>query len=189
MTDQPITPTRIIPAGEPLPIPPKPTAPPAPPPPPDWYLSEPTPAPPPPAPPAVPPTRDIHFHTHYIFTGLPAVPEPEPGPAWWTKCRPIYNGVCVLAGSPVTTWWTDVLGTARTEAGLAGAWVIALIPLGILMFADQVYRVAAAGAAEELWLPKARAAVARTLLWSALIATAIVLPVITAVYVLTGVRP
>jgi hypothetical protein len=145
--------------------------------------------PPPAAPPVVPPPGDIHFHTHYVFTNLPAIPEPEPGPAWWVRCRPFYNLACILAGYPVTTWWADVLGSAREEAGLAGAWVIALIPLAILVFADQIHRVAAAGAAEDLWIPKAKSAVTRTLLWSALIATCIALPFLTVAYVLTGVRP
>ncbi|MEU8886718.1 hypothetical protein [Streptomyces sp. NPDC048442] len=138
----------------------------------------------------MPPPGDVHFHTHYVFTNLPAIPdEPEPGPSWWVRCRPFYNAACIVAGSPATTWWADVLSLARDEAGLAGAWVIALIPLATLVFADQVYRVAAAGAAKELWIPKARAAGARTLLWSALIATCIALPFLTVVYVLTGVRP
>lgn len=195
MSDKPIVPTRIIPADQPLPgqvqpaaAPPPPPRPPAPPA--TWQRPMPTPVPPPAAPPVVPPPPgDIHFHNHYVFTTLPAIPEPETGPAWWVRCRPFYNGVCLVAGWPVTTWWADVLGTARDEAGLAGAWVIALIPLAALVFVDQVYRVAAAGAAEDLWAPKIRAAAARTLLWSALIATCIALPFLTIIYVLTGVRP
>jgi predicted deacylase len=51
-----------------------------------------------------------------------------------------------------------------------------------------VYRVAAAGAADELWAPKLRAALARLLLWAAVIGTVLALPVTTLVYAITGVH-
>lgn len=187
---EPILPSRIIPRGEPLPVhlpEPQPGSTPPPPPPPfepadptgpaaappgGWHS---TPAPPPPP---------VHVEVH-----LPAQPEPEPGPGWIARLRPGYNIALILASSPVAAAWADVLTAARDEAGLAGAWVIALVPLAVVAFADNVYSTAAAGAAPQLWAPRIRAAAARYLLWAALCATAVALPVATIVYIITGVRP
>lgn len=184
-----ITPSRVIPAGQPLPTPPDYGPPPAPPPPPDWWTRPPAPpAPRPPVTPPAPPTIHVQVDVH-LDDWLPVPAEPEPGPPWWTRCRPGYNAVLILVGFPLTMWWADVLAAAREDISLAGAWVIALIPLTICAFADNVYRVAAAGAADELWAPKIRAAVARLLLWSVLLATLLALPLTTVIYTLTGVRP
>lgn len=190
---EPIVPSRIIPAGQPLPTPAAPPAPPRPPPPPvppappappqpparPWWGRTPAPAPAP----AVP---DVVLHADITIH----VPEPEPAPGvrWWQTFRPGYNLLCAAAGSPVAAWWAGVLGDARTEAGLAGAWVIALVPLGVVALVDNVWAVGAANAAPSLWLPRLRAAAARTTLWALLIGTAVALPVMTLVYVVTGVR-
>lgn len=190
MATEPITPSRIIPAGQPLPTPPNYGPPPAPPPPPDWWTrpSAPPVPRPPVTPPAPPPTVHVHVDVH-LDDYLPVPVEPEPGPPWWTRCRPGYNAALIVLGFPLTTWWADVLAAARDEISLAGAWVIALIPLTICAFADNVYRIAAAGAADELWAPKIRATLARLLLWSVLLATLIALPLTTVIYTLTGVKP
>jgi len=85
--------------------------------------------------------------------------------------------------------WADVLGDARAEAGLAGAWVIALVPLGVVALADNVWSVGVANSAAGLWLPRIRAAASRVALWALLIGIAAALPVMTVVYVITGVQP
>ncbi|MEV0115854.1 hypothetical protein AB0H77_21835 [Streptomyces sp. NPDC050844] len=183
MTDKPITPTRIIPAGAPLPAPVSP--PPKPPaaPPPAWPpLGSGPPEPPPP----------IVVHTHVtvdIPDHLPTPPEPEPRPRWWSRFRPGYNAVCLFLGMPLTGPWAWVLDNVRDEESLAGAWVMALVPLLVLAFADNVYRIAAAGAHPDLWMPKIRAFVARVLLLAAVTATVLTLPIASLVYALTGVRP
>ncbi|MEV0090435.1 hypothetical protein [Streptomyces sp. NPDC050738] len=79
--------------------------------------------------------------------------------------------------------------SCRDEAGLSAAWVVALVPLVIVAWADNIYRAAAAGAHPDLWGPKIRAAAARMLLWSVALATALTLPIATVVYALTGVQP
>ncbi|WP_198533188.1 hypothetical protein, partial [Streptomyces sp. AcH 505] len=146
----------------------------------------------PPAPPAPPRPPDIHVHVDVHLdpsAWLPVPVEPEPGPPWWIRARPGYQAACILAGLPLTGWWDTALVTCRAEAGLAAAWVVALVPLAVVGYADNVYRVAAAGAAPELWAPRIRAAAARTLLWALTLATVLALPVTTVVYLLTGVRP
>lgn len=186
---EPISPTRVIPAGESLPAP---AAPPLPPPPP---------APPTPPPPPVPPARwferpvapppqqpDIVVHAA-IYLPVPDEPAPAPGVRWWQTFRPVYNAACAAGAWPLAARWADVLGDARAEAGLAGAWVIALVPLGVVALVDNVSAVTAANAAPRLWLPRIKAAASRVALWALLIGTAVALPVMTVVYVVTGVQP
>lgn len=191
MSNEPISPTRIIPAGEPLPLPapvspppppPRPPAPPAiPPDEPDWWHR----------PPVPPPPLDVYVHVDVHLPGshLPAPVEPEPGPRWYQRIRPGYTFACCLLSLPVSGPWSVALADVRDTNGLAGAWVMALGPLVVLAFADNVYRIAAAGAHPDLWAPKVRALLARTLLCAAATATALTLPVSTLVYAVTGVRP
>ncbi|MEU0675457.1 hypothetical protein ABZ330_21700 [Streptomyces sp. NPDC006172] len=186
---EPITPTRIIPAGESLPAPAAPPAPPPiPPAPPASWWDRPAAPPPPPQPPAVPVTPEIVVHTT-VYLPVPDEPAPEPGVRWWHTFRPVYNLVCAAAGSPLAAQWADVLADARTEASLAGAWVIALVPLGVVALVDNVLAVTAANAAPRLWLPRLKAAASRAALWALLAGTAVALPVVTLVYVITGVHP
>lgn len=191
-TRKPITPTGIFPAGTPLPgsatPPPLPPSPPpplaAPDPPERWHRPIP---PAPPAPPAVPPIH-VHLDIHIAPSAwLPVEPEPEPIPRWYQRIRWGYNAACAAASLPIATPWAAALGACRYEAGLGAAWVLALIPLGITVFADNVRRIEAAGAHPDLLPPKVRAAVCRVLLCAQVIAIGIALPVTTIVYVITGV--
>ncbi|MFF9088627.1 hypothetical protein ACF1BE_19785 [Streptomyces sp. NPDC014991] len=190
---EPITPTRIIPAGGPLPAPaapppPTPPRPPAPPAPPDdWWDRPARPVPPPPPAPVVPSAPDIIVHASIR---LPTVDEPEParGVRWWETFRIGYNLACAAASWPLAHLWAGVLADARTEAGIAGAWVIALVPLGVVALVDNVHAVTAANAAPRLWLPRIRAAASRVALWALLIGTAVALPVMTVVHIVTGVH-
>jgi hypothetical protein len=120
--------------------------------------------------------------------GPPAVPDPEPGPRWWRRIRIAYNIGCAFVGFIFCGPWAWVLASVRDEQGLAGAWVMALIPLVVLGFIDNARRIEAAGAHPDLWAPKLRATAARCALWAAAIATALALPVTTLIYLVTGVR-
>lgn len=192
MTDRrEITPTRIIPAGEPLPapVPPPPPPPPAAPPAipdqdPDWWRHGSGPAGP-------PPPIDVHVHVDVQLPTLelPIPADPEPGPRWWGRIRIGYNAACAAAGFTLCAPWAWVLADVRNEQGLAGAWVMALIPLTVLGFVDNARRVEALHADPELWWPRLKAAIARVLLWTAALATALTLPITTIVYAITGVQP
>ena len=109
MSDDPITPARIYPAGTPLP-----PAAAAPPPPlgpdfiPPWRA-----APPPPPPPAVPPPAAVeihHVHTHIVV----AADEPEPEPEsrwsrlwdWATSIAAPWKITAALAGAVIPIPWT-----------------------------------------------------------------------------------
>lgn len=184
MTDKPITPTRVIPAGASLPAPVPPPRPPAVPPPVWPPMGSAPPTPPDPPPPIV-------IHTHVTIDApeyLPAPAEPEPGPRWWSRIRLGYNAVCLFLGTPLTGPWAWVLDSVRDEESLAGAWVMALVPLVIFGLADNIYRCAAAGAHPDLWMPKIRAFVARVLLLAVVTATGLTLPIATLVYAVTGVH-
>lgn len=189
MSEQPILPTRVFPAGETLPAPvappPPPPVPPAPPlvpdPEPDWWRN--ASGPPPPVP------VDVHV-TVTFDQGGPLIPaDPEPVPRWWQNIRIGYNAALAFLSLTLAGPWAHVLGSVRDEASLAGAWVMAIIPLVILAFLDNARRAEAAGAHPDLWGPKWRAALARFLLWAALIATVLTLPITTLVTILTGVQP
>ena len=192
MDKPPITPTRIIPAGEPLPAPasppPPPPRPPAPPAPagrdPDWWGRPPGPSGPPPPVPV-----DVHV-TVTIDHGGPLVPaDPDPGPRWWRRFRIGYNAACAFAGLGICGPWAWVLVSIRDTGSLAGAWVAAIIPGAILYLLDNARQVEADHADERLIAPRMRAAVTRILLWAAAEATALALPITTLVYLITGVQP
>lgn len=149
MTDRPITPTRIIPAGAPLPnrgplpgeAPPwweKPAAPapPAPPAPPPAVPAAPAPAPPPlPAP-------QVHVHVVMAY-------EPEQQPTRWERLwaalrrlgRPWQIcGALTLALLPIpgtghsaATGWAYAVSQARAEQGQGAGYVLALTPLAITL--------------------------------------------------------
>ncbi|WP_328439350.1 hypothetical protein OHA71_23720 [Streptomyces sp. NBC_00444] len=186
---KPITPSRVIPPGDPLPAPaappPPPPVPPAlpavaePDPDPDWWRTG---VVPPPAP------VDVYVHVDVQLPDahLPAPVEPEPGPRWWGRMRIGYNLACAAAGFVLCGPWAWVLASVRDES-LAGAWVMALIPLTVLAFVDNARRIEALHADPELWAPRLRAAIARVLLWAAVLATGLTLPVTTIVYAITGV--
>lgn len=186
---EPITPTRVYPAGEgpvPLPVPasPPPPRPPAPPAipdaDPDWWRRG-------SGPPLVP--VDVHVHVT-IDQGGPLLPvDPGPGPRWWQGIRIGYNFALAMLSLTVAGPWSAVLVAVRDEASLAGAWVMALIPLVILGFLDNARQVEARHADPDLWAPKWRAALFRTLLWAAVLATVLTLAITTLVYWITGVKP
>ncbi|MET9142425.1 hypothetical protein [Streptomyces sp. NPDC004042] len=191
MSDRrPIIPTRIIPAGAPLPAPagppPPPPRPPAPPsvadPGPDWWHNGSGPYGPPP----------IHVHHHHVYVDLPPIylpghPDPEPVPRWWQRIRIAYNAGLAFLATPLSGPWAWVLIHVRDDGSLTGAWVMALIPLAVLGLWDNVRRAEAAGAHPDLWPPKLRAGLARLLLWAAVIGTVLALPITTLVYLITGV--
>ncbi|MEH0574328.1 hypothetical protein QBA54_07490 [Streptomyces sp. B21-108] len=191
---EPITPTRIIPAGEPLPLPapasppPPPPRPPAPPavadPYPDWWARGSGPSGPPPPVPV-----DVHVHVT-IDAGGPLVPvDSDPGPRWWQRIRIGYNLACAACGLGLSGPWAWVLASVRDEESLAGAWIMAAVPIAVVALLDNARRVEAAAAHPDLWAPKIRAAITRTLLLSLAEATALTLPVTTLVYLITGVQP
>ncbi|MEU2181248.1 hypothetical protein [Streptomyces thermolilacinus] len=177
---EPITPTRIIPAGAPLPGGALP-----------WYMQPPPPptgVPPAPVPGPAPlpaPTGPVDVRvTVDVQLGSPEEPELR----WWQRIRWAYNAGCALVSLPIAGPWAAVLGTCRDEQGLAGAWTIAAVPLAVLVTLDNARRIEAAAAHPDLWRPRARAALTRVALCAAVIATATALPVETVVYLLTGVR-
>ncbi|WP_190040285.1 hypothetical protein [Streptomyces fructofermentans] len=194
----PIIPSRIIPAGEPLPAP-APAAPPPPVPPaprgsvdpdPDWWRTGSGPAPDgsgsasgPPEPPVV------HVHVTYEQGGPLAVPDPDPGPPWYRRILTGRHLACAAAGFALCGPWAWVLASVRDEEGLAGAWVMALLPLCVVAYVDNVRQSDARTAAPDLWAPRIRAFTTRSLLWAGVFAIALTLPVTTLVYVLTGVKP
>ncbi|MEU4169466.1 hypothetical protein AB0F46_21645 [Streptomyces sp. NPDC026665] len=175
-------PTRIVLGREQMPTPSLSPAPPPPPPDLPWWHQ-------PPAPPPPPPVVHVHVDVALPDGYLPQVPDPQPGPRWWQRRRPGYTAACLLIAWPLSSPWAALLADVRDTESLAGAWVMAIGPLIVLAFADNVYRVAAAGAAGDLWIPKIRAACARILLLTATIATARALPLTTLVYAVTGVKP
>lgn len=147
MTDQPITPSRVIPAGVPLPArAPEPGE--APP----WRM----PPPPPPAPPAVPPPCptppppsgpvEVH-HTHSIILTWDD-PEPEPTPRWWERLwdRIATRRMAIALVAALTPWaggqspvgiWSATVHQARTEASIGAAYVIAGVALGAAWALDR----------------------------------------------------
>lgn len=137
VTDHPITPTRIIPAGAALPerspepgeLPP-------------WRTPPAPPVPPPPPPPAPLEVR----HVHEVLLVLPE-PEPEPRPLWarlWDRIVTWRMVAAILAAllpwangqSPVGVW-SHTVHQARTEAGVGAAYVIAGVALGAAWALDR----------------------------------------------------
>ncbi|MFI6639964.1 hypothetical protein [Streptomyces sp. NPDC050504] len=175
MADQPITPTRIIPPGAPLPIPVQPAAPPAPPPPPR------PPAPPRWAPPPPPPPGPVEVHVTVDL--VYPQPEPEPVRDWswlWRWARPAQTlGAVVLALVPITPGgslvavWSATLAECRTEASIGGAYALAAVALGAALIID--------GRTGRWW--------ARTLLVTAMIGGTGAMALYDPITWLTGVRP
>lgn len=156
MTDRPITPTRIIPAGAPLPdrgplpgeIPPwwrtpapAAAAPPVPPPPPITTVPPPAPAPAP-----LPPQMHVHVVMAY---------EPEPEPTrrqrLWAWIRTIgrpwqIGGALILTvlpipgvGYSVATLWASAVSLTRDEWGQGAGYAQALTPLCIAIVRITTY--------------------------------------------------
>lgn len=141
MTDRPITPTRIIPAGAPLPdrgplpgeLPPW------------WQAPAPPPPPPPPAvvtPPAPAPPPDPQIHVHVVIP-YEQPPEPTRRERLWAWLRTIgrpwqVGGALALALVPipgldysVATTWASFVAYARDEWGQDAGYAYALTPLAI----------------------------------------------------------
>ncbi|MFC5654497.1 hypothetical protein [Streptomyces nogalater] len=130
---RPITPTRVLPAGAPLP--PRPPEPGEEPP---WRTPPPPPvvtSPPPPAPPPPPPAEVVvhHHHVHEIVQG--PVEEERPPRLWerlWDALLTWRMVAALLAAlvpwavgrSPVGIW-AHTVHQARAEAGILAAYVIA----------------------------------------------------------------
>ncbi|MEE1814229.1 hypothetical protein PUR59_04235 [Streptomyces sp. SP18ES09] len=137
MSDRPITPTRIIPAGAPLP-----DRPPAPDDIPPWRA----PAAPPPAPPPVampwpepPPPGPLQIHVTFLPAEEP--PEPTRGErlwAWVTSIAKPWKIVLALlaallpipgVGYSAAGVWAYTAGLARTEVGIPWAYALTGVPL------------------------------------------------------------
>ncbi|WP_381562924.1 hypothetical protein [Streptomyces eurythermus] len=192
MSDRrPTTPTRVIPAGETLPAPgtpppPPPPLPPLPPAPADpgpesyWWRDLPRPA---------VPAQPIPVDVHVTVTLDAGPPEPPPAPPWWRRVRWGYHAVMCAAAVPLSGPWAWVLAHVRTDTSLAGAWVMAAIPLATVAWWDNAARIQARHSDPDLWGPKVRARVARLALYATAEATALTLPLYSLVTILTGVRP
>ncbi|MFD4572080.1 hypothetical protein ACFWNK_01885 [Streptomyces sp. NPDC058417] len=140
--DRPITPTRIIPAGAPLP--PRPPEPGEAPP---W---RPAPPPPPPAaPPPVPPPPPAPVVVRHVHEVLLVVPEPEPPtPPLWVRLwdRLVTWRMIAAAVAALTPWagghspvgaWALTLHDARSEAGTLAAYVVAAVAIGAAWALDR----------------------------------------------------
>ncbi|GGS81863.1 hypothetical protein [Streptomyces griseoviridis] len=129
----PIVPSRIIPAGAPLPArPPQPGEVPP------WRTPPPPPAAPPwPGFPPPPPPGPIEVHVTLLPLPLP---EPEPEPRWWERVwdyvtdRLITWRMTIALALSVTPWvagqspvglWSRTVHAARDEASIGGAYVLA----------------------------------------------------------------
>ncbi|MFE7954398.1 hypothetical protein [Streptomyces sp. NPDC057413] len=179
---RPVTPTRIIPAGAPLPArPPEPgEAPPwrtPPPPPPPPAMPDPPPVPPDPEP---RPVEVRHVH-EMVLTWADTDPEPDP---WWARLWDrVFTwrmGGAILAA--LTPWagghspvgaWADTLHQARTEASVGAAYVIAGVAVGAAWALDR---------RTGRWLP-------RFLLVTATVGSLGVLAWYDPILLLTGVHP
>jgi hypothetical protein len=144
VSDRPIVPSRVIPAGAPLPArPPEPGEVPP------WWA----PPPPPPAPPAMapvpapPPPPSGPLEVRVTLVPVP-VPEPEPEPRWWERLwdRVATWRMAVALGAALTPWaggqspvgiWSATVHQARTEAGIGAAYVIAGVALGAAWALDR----------------------------------------------------
>lgn len=137
---RPITPTRIIPAGAPLP--PRPPEPDEAPP---WRQPPPAPPAPPPPPdpwPPTPPPGPVEVH---VTVDLASPPEPEPEPSRWQRLtawlgryvRP-WHAVIGLAlavvpipgvGYSAATIWHYTVGLGRESFGVGWGYGLGLVPL------------------------------------------------------------
>lgn len=142
---RPVTPTRVIPAGAPLPArPPEPGEEPP------WR----TPPPPPPtvaAPVPVPPDPEPRIvevrHVHEVVLTSPD-PDPEPRPRVWER---LWERLCtwrmaVAVLAAVVPWvggqspvglWSHTVHQARAEAGIGGAYVIAGVAVAVAWVIDR----------------------------------------------------
>jgi hypothetical protein len=134
--DRPITPTRIIPAGAPLP-----ERPPGPGDLPPWRTPPAPPPPPPPPPPAPAPPQPIEVrHVHEVVLVAPEPAPEERAPLWsrlWERLVTWRMVAAVIAA--LTPWaqgdspvglWSGLLHDARTEASIGAAYVIAAVAIG-----------------------------------------------------------
>ncbi|MFF9043323.1 hypothetical protein [Streptomyces parvulus] len=133
---RPVTPSRVIPAGAPLPArPPEPGETPP------WRTTPPPPppaaAPPAPFPPPLEPRPLEVRHTHEVVLTWPE-PEPDPGPRLWERLweRLLTWRMVVAILAALTPWaggqspvglWSGTVHQARTEAGVLAAYVIAAV--------------------------------------------------------------
>lgn len=157
MTDQPITPTRIIPAGEPIPAPPMPYAPHDAVDLPPWRTPAPPPraAAPPPPPPADPPIRTAAADPDPAPLAVRVTvdlvyPEAEPARRWnwaWltSRLRPwssLVAAVLVLApwlgGHSITGGWSALLNECRDTYSISGAYVLAGTALGLALLGERI---------------------------------------------------
>ncbi|MBK3524836.1 hypothetical protein JHN54_24890 [Streptomyces sp. MBT70] len=141
---RPVTPTRVIPAGAPLPPrPPEPgEAPPWRTPPPPPVLASPPPAVPPPPPPA---EVVVHHHVHEIV--LVPAEEEQPPRLWerlWDALVTWRMVVALLAalvpwvgGRSLVGVWAHTLHQARTEAGILAAYIIAGVAIAAAWVLDR----------------------------------------------------
>ncbi|MFE9448318.1 hypothetical protein [Streptomyces sp. NPDC006739] len=142
---RPVTPTRVIPAGAPLPArPPQPDeAPPwRPPPPPPPVIT----APPPPIPPPPPPPAEVVVrHVHEVVV---APAEEDRRPRLWERLWDALVTWRMLAAilAALTPWyggrspvgiWAHTVHQARTDAGIGAAYVIAGIALAAAWTLDR----------------------------------------------------
>ncbi|MCM1972304.1 hypothetical protein [Streptomyces sp. G1] len=142
---RPVTPTRIVPAGAPLP--PRPPDPGETPP---WWQKPPTPPPPAPPAPSDPDPGPVEVrHVHHIqLTWQDPDPDPDPDPPVWARAWDLIsawrNLLAVLAAlvpwidghSPVGLW-SHTLHEARTEAGIAAAYILAAVALAAAWAVDR----------------------------------------------------
>ncbi|MFJ6073682.1 hypothetical protein ACIQFU_23045 [Streptomyces sp. NPDC093065] len=124
-TPRPVTPTRVIPAGAPLP-----TRPPEPGELPPWRT------PPPPPVPSSPDPRPVEIrHTHEVVLTW-AEPDPEPDPRLWERLweRLFTWRMVVAILAALTPWlaghspvglWSTAVHQLRLEAGILAAYVVA----------------------------------------------------------------
>lgn len=148
MSDRPITPSQIIPAGAPLPArPPEPGEAP-----PWWQPPPPPPAamPPVPVPPAPDPGPIEVRHTHDIILTW-AEPDPEPDPPLWSRAwdwlwdRLVTWRMLLAIVAALTPWlggqspvgaWSSTVHQARTDAGILAAYIIATVALAAAWVLD-----------------------------------------------------
>jgi hypothetical protein len=95
----------------------------------------------------------------------------------------------LVAAFPLSGPWAWVLADVRDTESLAGAWVMAVLPLALVAVWDNAARIRARHADPDEWLPKLRAAAARLALYAGATATVLTLPLTTIVYWITGVKP
>lgn len=190
---EPITPDRIIPAGEPLPARPVPSARPLPPAPPGatdlppWRTAAPAPGPEPDPPepdPGDPPPIHVHVTLH------PPGTEPEPEPSRWdrltsgirARIRPWQAALALTAavlpipgvGYSAATIWAYTVGELRADHGARWGYAVAC---GTLAAVSAVI-VRRGATAVRLWL-----------LTVALIGAIAVIDLFDPIQALTGVRP